>query len=215
MADDKTTSTIENLRALAETAADVEASEKAELAELRHSDRAGLNLRTKRQKEDHKKYVLGGMLVHLGLGDVDPVALLGLFRNASTFGKWMREAAEKKKIKDLASLLDFLLSYEQVLAWLKEWGHDAEYRARAVQYRASVKGFDEHDATSSKRWRSKNVTADQIAIARHICQVDEIAMPSFRNRGAAYDWIKEHGGDTRYSKDRPLPPTWEEWKRRL
>ena len=213
MADNKTTSTIQNLLALAAKADDVEASEKAGLAELRHSDRAGLNLRTKRQKEDHKKYVLGGMLVHLGLGDVDPVALLGLFRNASTLGKWLCEAAEKKDIQDLASLLDFLVSYPQVLAWLKEWGHDAEYRSRAVQYRASVEGFDAHDASSSKRWRSKNVTADQFAIARHICQADGIAMPSFRNRGAAYDWIEEHGGDTRYSKDRPLPPTWEEWKR--
>lgn len=214
MADDKTTSTIENLRALAAKAADVEASEKAELAELRHSDRAGLNLRTKRQKEDHKKYVLGGMLVHLGLGDVDPVALLGLFRNASTFGKWICEAAEKREIQDLESLLDFLVSYPKVLAWLKEWGHDAEYRSRAVQYRASVEGFDERDATSSKRWRSKGATGDQYAIARHICKIDGVTMPSFRNRGAAYDWIKEHGGDTRYSTDRPLPPTWEEWKRR-
>ncbi len=214
MADGNITSTIKNLRALAAMATEVEASEMAELAELRHSDRAGQNLRTKRQKEDHKKYVLGGMLVHLGLGGVDPVALLGLFRNASTFGKWLCEAAEKRDIQDLASLLDFLVSYPQVLAWLKEWGHDAEYRSRAVQYRASVEGFDEYDASSSKSWRSKKVTGDQYAIARHICQVDGISMPKFRNRGAAFDWIRKQGGDTRYREDRPLPPTWEEWKRR-
>ncbi|MFY7836798.1 MAG: hypothetical protein ACOVQ0_11030 [Novosphingobium sp.] len=214
MADDKNTSTIENLRKIAASAANAEASEIAELADLRHADRAGQNLRTKRQKEDHKKYKLGGMLVGLGFGEIDAVAFVGLLRNASTFGEWLAFCAKSKGTDDVATLIHFFLSKPGVLQWLKEWGHDAEYRSRAVQYRASVKGFDEHDATSAKCWRANSVTEHQKAIARHICKVDGIAMPSFRNRGAAYDWIKDHGGDTRYSRDRPLPPTWEEWKHR-
>lgn len=214
MADDITQTTADNLRALAAKATEIEASEMAQVANLRHADRAGQNLRTERQKEDHKKYALGGKLLGLGFGEIDAVAFVGLLRNASKFGRWLELGAKRDGTEDVATLVCLFLKNPQVLAWLKEWGHDAEYRSRAVQYRASVKGFDEHDASSSKRWRSKKVTPDQFAIARHICQVDSITMPSFRNRGAAYDWIKQHGGDTRYSKDRPLPPTWDEWKRR-
>lgn len=202
------------LRAVQARAIENEASTLSELSEIRRADRAGRNLRTKRQREDHKKYVLGGVLSGFGLGDIDPTALAGLLRNPETFGKWLAEAARRLGTSDVATAMRLFIDKPEVLAWLRAWGHDAEYRSRAVQYQAAVRGFDEYDASSSKRWRAARVTPDQLAIAGHICAVEGISMPLLRNRGAAFDWIREHGGDTRYSLNRPLPPTWEIWKRR-
>lgn len=206
------TDTANALRAVEARASKNEKSAQSELSEIRRADRAGRNLRTKRQQEDYKKYVLGGVLARAGLADIDPTALAGLLRNPETFGKWLAEAARRLRTGESSAAIHMFIDKPEILAWVRAWGHDTEYRSRAGQYEAAVKGFDEHDAISSKRWRAAQVTADQLAIAGHICEVDGISMPSFRNRGAAFDWIRAQGGDTRYRRDRPLPPTWEEWK---
>jgi hypothetical protein len=213
MPNETTADTVSKLRDIASRAAEIEAATSTQLSAIRYADRTAYTPRTDRQKAERKKYELGGVLTGHGFAEVDPYALAGLFRNASTFAEWLGVCAEHLGTDDVAACVNFILKRPGALAWLREWGHDSEFRKRAEQYREGVAKFDLLDAESSKRWRAKGVTKDQWAIAGHISEADGVPLPTFKNRGAAHDWIRSRDGDTRYRIDRPLPPSWEEWKR--
>jgi hypothetical protein len=213
MPNEKTVEIASKLRDIASRAAKVDLATSAQLSEIRYADRTGGAPRTERQKAERQKYELGGVLTGHGFAGIDPYALAGLFRNASTFAEWLGICAERLGTDDMATCVRFIFKRPGALAWLREWGHDSEFRKRAEQYREGVAKFELLDAESSKRWRAKGVTKDQLAIANHISEADRVPVPAFKNRGAAHDWIRSRDGDTRYRADRPLPPSWEDWKR--
>lgn len=164
----------------------------AEAAELR---RAAYKLR------DGKCYELGAAFEPPGALDTDPLAVTGFLALDATAVLLLARLALEKPDQSVAELLARLFrssAGQQIRAlgvwvrwnWLKEL-----YQDECERYHALFRRNGERRVGASKP-----TTRRQRYMVEQICAFLQMVQPDIADRGAAYEWIKKHGGNPRFQE---------------
>ncbi|MFK4004438.1 conjugal transfer protein TraD [Qipengyuania sp. NPDC077563] len=172
-----------------------------ELAELkRQAEAAG-----KRRARDQHRYALGGLLVAVGLENVDFYALYGLLAHIDHLLVWSVEARSVMGMSSFAQIVEQILKDPIRAEGCSEWGKYLSWERMRALYAAEVTSFNQSkNASSHKRWRHGRITAKQHYLIAEICKIEGLPMPIITKKGAAFEWLKDKGGNPRF-KDRPVP----------
>ena len=97
------------------------------------------------------------------------------------------------------------------LDWCTRWG---DYRRRIYKkaaYEASVRSFLESGKTGpNEKWRRREITCEQFDVIEDLCEVGKLPAPVLSNRGEAFDWILNHGGNPAHWEEPKMPDDWED-----
>jgi hypothetical protein len=182
----------------------------AKVNELRRQAKARPRRRGGPGSADSRKYAIGGAVVLLA-GDVHATTLLGLFAQTDMMLRWMAEERLAHGHQPFGSLLRAVLADQRKADWCRRWGAIIEWSHRKALYDASVTSFEASGrAGPHERWRQRDVTDDQAELIETLCTLLGKPMPTLVDRGAAYEWIKEHGGNPTYWAPPPHPHSWSE-----
>ncbi len=180
----------------------------AKLGELRRQARARPYRRGGTGSVDTRKYAIGGAVVMLA-GEVDATALLGLFSQTDMMLRWMAEARLARGPQPFGTLLGAILDDPRKAAWCRRWGGLIEWAHRKVLYDASVRSFEASGRTGpNERWRRHPVSDDQADLVETLCRILDKPVPALADKGAAYKWIKDHGGNPAHWAPPPHPDSW-------
>ena len=180
----------------------------AKLPELRRLAKAEQRRRGGSGSGDARKYALGSVLVMLGLEQED-TALLGLFAHSDHMLRWMAEARHAFGPQTFSELIGHVLADPERLAYCQQWGRILQWRYCKPLYDASVTSFIQSGRTGPKeRWRKHDVSDDQAALIRKLCEILGEPLPPLMTKGEAFDWIYERGGNPKYWAEPEMPSTW-------
>lgn len=182
-----------------------------ELAELKRLAAADGKRRGEKKKgsRDPAIYRIGSVFPALGAEprEFDDLAALGLFGAGARGLIWLCEEALRQPEATLIDWMAAIFVEEDRYNWCRAWGVIRRWRWCKKLYDDEVTRFDQ---TSQARnpdssWRRKPVSPGQYYLIRQACRMLGAAEPEVVNRGAAYDWLKEAGGNPRFWNE-PSPP---------
>jgi hypothetical protein len=180
----------------------------AKLSELRRQARALPRRRDRGGAVDTRKYAIGGAIVLL-TGEIDATTLLGLFAQTDMMLKWMAEKRLAQGTRSFGDLLRAILSDPRKADWCRRWGGLIEWSHRKALYDANVASFEASGRAGLKEsWRLREVTDDQFQLIETLCRVLDMPAPAIADRGAAYEWIKQYGGNPAHWALPPHPTSW-------
>lgn len=214
---DATAKPIDRLRAIAGDLATTEDRIAGELAivtdsaaELRRQYQAAAKRRGGPGSADARKYALGSTLVMVGLDGVNDTALLGLFAHPEPMAHWISEAIVAGAGPMLGDIVDWIFSDPARLAWCEQWGRILQWRHRKALYTQEVERFLQGGPVDPKAsWRRKPISIGQEALVATLCDLLRVPIPDLKNRGAAFEWLRMHGGNPSYWREPSLPPNLE------
>ncbi len=182
----------------------------AKVGELRRQARARPHRRSGAGSADSRKYAIGGAVVLLA-GEVDATTFLGLLAQTDMMLTWLAEERLAHGSRPFGTLLAAVLADPRKAGWCRRWGAIITWSHRKALYDASVTRFEASGrAGPHERWRARDVTNDQAELVETLCTVLGKPVPVLADRGAAYEWIKEHGGNPAYWEPPPHPDSWSE-----
>ncbi len=180
----------------------------AKLGELRRQAKARPYRRGGAGSVDTRKYAIGGAVVMLA-GEVDAIALLGLFAQTDMMLRWMAESRLARGPQPFGTLLRAILDDPRKADWCRRWGGILEWANRRALYDASVRSFEASGRTGpNEPWRRHPVSNDQGELVDTLCRILSKPLPALVDKGAAYEWIKEHGGNPAHWVPPPHPNNW-------
>lgn len=181
------------------------------LPELRRQAMALTKRRGGPGSRDAGKYALGSVFVMVGAEDVGDTALLGLLAHPDRMVRWAIEARLAGAPAQFGKLVEMIFEAPRRRDWCERWGRILQWRYRAPMYEASVRSFlDSGQAGPKERWRTKDITDDQISLVMILVGLLAEPTPELRTRGEAFDWIYARGGNPTYWKEPAPPEEWEE-----
>ncbi|MCW2365834.1 hypothetical protein M2333_001612 [Sphingobium sp. B11D3B] len=152
--------------------------------------------------DDTQKYRLGSVFAMLvcDLGDLDDLAILGLFADASVPLPLLNEAALGSG-GSLVDLIVAILSDANISAPFREQGALLRWQWHRDLYHAEVEAFSKSEASRNPRaaWRRKPPTSRQIYLISEAIRAFELDPPSVSTRGEAYEWLRKVGGNPRFA----------------
>lgn len=177
-----------------------------DLRELRRLHKAAPHRRGGPGSRDARKYELGSVLVMAGLEDIDAKLLLGLFAHPLLMLRWLGEAIVQQPHAGLADLLKAVSADTIKRDFCVQWGRVLGWRYRKPLYEAGVTSFLESGkAGPDEPWRQKHVSADQASLIATLCELLDEQFPELANRGEAFEWILERGGNPAYWQEPQFP----------
>lgn len=177
------------------TIASQEVAVREKLPELRRQARARPHRRGGNGSADARKYAIGGAVMML-VGDIDPAMLVGLLAQTDVMLKWLARERLAHGPRSFNQLLGAIFADPRKAQWCERWGRLIIWSNRKALYDANVARFEQSGkAGPDAAWRRKTVTNDQDALVELLCGLLNLAKPVLDCRGAAYEWIKRHGGD--------------------
>lgn len=180
-----------------------------DLRELRRLQKAAPHRRGGPGSRDARKYELGSVLVMAGLEDVDAKLLLGLLAHPLLMLRWLAGALIQRPPASLAELLETVLTDPAKRDFCVQWGRVLGWRYRQPIYAASITSFLESGKMGlNEPWRQKNVTTDQAALVTTLCELLDEQPPELANRGEAFEWIFDRGGNPEYWLEPENPKEW-------
>lgn len=183
----------------------------AELSELKRLVAADGKRRGDKKKgaRDPAIYRLGSVFPALDVnpGDLDDLAVLGLFGAGAIGLTWLCEEAIHRPEAMLTEWMSAIFADQDRYEWCRAHGVLRRWRWCKKLYDAEVTCF--HNTPQAKNpnstWRLKSITPGQYYLIRQACRMLRAPEPEIGNRGAAYDWLKEVGGNPRFWSE-PQPP---------
>jgi len=169
----------------------------AETAEKR---RAARNVR------DGKVYALGAGFEPVDALDLDPVAITGFLSLKGDGLLLLVRLALQHPDEQIAVLLArlFRSSAGQAVrahgVWVRWSWLKALYDAECEYYHTLFAGNGRRLAKAEQP-----TTRRQRYLVDQLCLYLQVARPNLADRGAAYEWIKEHGGKPRFQQEPPRP----------
>ena len=169
-------------------------------AEAREHRRAEFNAR------DKACYRLGGAFEPVGGLCLDPVALSGFLALGSVAVLLLAQVAlalpDEPVADNLARL--FRSPAGRVVrahgVWVRwRWLREL-YLEETERFLRSKKGRD-----PKARWRAEQPTSNQTYLIAEICLDLELELQRFATRGQAFDWIRGHGGNPRFTREPARP----------
>jgi hypothetical protein len=157
-------------------------------------------------ERDKGCYRTGAALEPVGGHRLDDIQLSGLDALGGVGVKILAETAVSNPGLSLSELLATLFAGPAGTA-LQAWGAwsrwhwlSALYRHETEEFLASKKGLDPR-----QRWRQQRPTARQTYIIEQIARLLNEPVPSFDTRGAAFEYIREQGGNPRFAREPARP----------
>lgn len=175
-------------------------------AEIREAESWSMR-RAARHERDRACYRLGSAFEPGEALDLDDVALCGLDHLGIHGLMMLAEMGIRHPGLSLSGLLRKLFEGESgpmVRAWgvWRRWHWLADfYHAETDTFLASRKGRDPRQL-----WRRGKVSVNQEHLIREISRYIQLVPPVFPDRGAAFDWIRDAGGNPRFRDVPPRPP---------
>lgn len=183
--------------------------ELAELKRLAAADGKRRGEKKKKGSRDPAIYRLGSLFPALGaeLAELDDLAALGLF-GAGTVGLiWLCEEALRRPEAVLTDWMSAIFADQERYEWCRAWGVIRRWRWCKKLYDDEVTRF--HDTPKAKdpdsAWRRKPVSPGQYYLVRQACRMLVAPEPEVLDRGAAYEWLKEAGGNPRFWSEPSQP----------
>jgi hypothetical protein len=182
--------------------------EQAKLGELRRQAKARPYRRGGAGSVDTRKYAIGGAVVMLA-GEIDATTFLGLMTQTDMMLKWMAEERLARGPQPFGTLLRAILGDPRKAEWCRRWGGLIEWANRKALYDANVRSFEASGRTGpNEPWRRHPVSDDQADLIETLCRILDKPVPSLADKGAAYEWIKDHGGNPAHWAPPPHPDSW-------
>lgn len=208
----------ERLRNLARELAAVEEKLGCEIAictanatELRRQYQALTKRRGGPGSADARKYALGSTLVMVGIDGINDTALLGLFAHPHRMAFWTKQALAAEAGPMLGDIIRWLFADPVRHEWCLQWGRILQWRGRKALYVEEVMGFFDSDRLGPQEpWRRKPMTIGQADLVLTLTTLLEEPAPDLKNRGEAFEWIRECAGNPHYWREPSLPPNLEE-----
>ncbi len=180
-------------------------------AELRRQYRAADRRRGGPGSPDARKYALGSALVMVGLDGVSDTALLGLFSHPARMARWMNAAIAAGAGPMIGDIIGSIFADPARLAWCGQWGRILQWRRRKALYDQEVERFLKTGPTDPKAsWRTRPISIGQAGLVATLCELLAVPTPDFKDRGAAFDWLRLHNGNPNYWREPSLPPNLED-----
>lgn len=199
---------LKQLEQLERQIASAEQVARAKVEELRRQARAQPHRRRRNGSRDTTRYAIGGAVTMLA-GEVDAMTLLGLFAQIDMMLTWMASERLARGPAPFSVLLRAILDDPRKAAWCRRWGALVEWAHRKALYDANVSSFERSGRTGTHEpWRRHAVTDDQADLVETLCRLLEKNPPDLRDKGSAYEWIKEHGGNPAYWAPPTHPNSW-------
>jgi hypothetical protein len=154
------------------------------------------------------KYRLGSAILAAGGGGLDDVALLGLLANGDMALRWLAEARRTTAGPGLMDLIARILEDPGRREWCRQWGGWFWWEHNHALYQAEVGSFlaSRKADTPNAKWRSRPATSEQLYLIETISSLLGCETPADLDRGEAFDWIREKGGNPRYWAPPSRPP---------
>ena len=142
---------------------------------------------------------MGGTLVTYALSASDADALAGLLASSAD-QVWA----------DMDNLIDtdpFVTFGEAIVAMIDRHDRDLSARGLYETWKRRLAAYDEDRAEWLARdaefrlegaWRHESMTRDQRWLVRVTCRLRSIDVPGHISRGAAADWLEQHGANMSY-----------------
>jgi hypothetical protein len=185
--------------------------ELAKLGELRRQAKARPFRRGGPGSIDTRKYAIGGAFVLLA-GEIDSTTLLGLMAQTDMMLKWMAEVRLAGGPQPFGTLLHTILGDPRKAEWCCRWGGIIEWAHRKALYDANVTSFEASGrAGPNEPWRREPISDDQADLVETLCRILKTPAPALANRGEAYEWIKDHGGNPVHWTPPPHPDSWSDY----
>lgn len=194
----------ETLRQYAATCAERLAAIDSELAELDRLAAAHGKRRGDRRTggNDTQKYRLGSMFAVLAsdLDQLDDLAILGLLSDGELALRLLALAASKHQ-GSLVDLIRQVLSDPSILQAFRRKGARLWWDWNRALYHAEVEAFAQSDAARDPRasWRRRPPSRRQLYLIDEAVRAFELDPPTITNRGQAYEWLRQVGGNPRFS----------------
>lgn len=183
----------------------------ANLADLRRNARANQGRRGGAGSADAAKYALGSALTMLGFGPDDELVLLGLWSQPDVALRWLATARLKQGQASLYEMIATITADPDRQAWCRQAGSRLRWQRMKALYDASVTSFLESGkAGPHEKWRKLPITDDQADLIATLSQLLRIEIPKLADRGSAFEWIHERGGNPRYWHAPGHPPAWKD-----
>ena len=180
----------------------------AKLSELRRQAKARPRRRGGAGSADTRKYAIGGAVVMLA-GEIDATTFLGLLGQTDMLLKWMAEARLAHGPLGFGALVAAILADPRKADWCRRWGAIFEWHHRKALYDAGVANFEASGRTGlGELWRRDEFTDEQALLVQTLCTLLGLTDPDVPNKGAAYEWIKQHGGNPEYWAPPSHPDDW-------
>jgi hypothetical protein len=180
----------------------------AKLGELRRQAKARPCRRGGSGSADTRKYAIGGAVVMLA-GEIDATTLLGLMAQTDMMLRWMAEERLVRGPQPFGALLRAILSDPRKADWCRRWGAIIEWAHRKALYDASVGSFEASGRTGpNEPWRRHSVSDDQADLIETLRRILNLSAPALADKGTAYEWIKEHGGNPAHWVPPSHPDNW-------
>lgn len=181
------------------------------LGELRRLHEASEKRRGGPGSRDADKYALGSVLAMIVFGSADGDALLGLFWNPDLMLRWFAEARVALGPSSFRDLYDAAITARpDRQEWLKRWGVCIRFERNHALYMAGFQSFFDSGKADDpdQSWRRKPVSADQRRLIALICDLRDLPLPTMTNRGEAFEWICNEGGNPRFWAPPEQPEAW-------
>lgn len=156
---------------------------------------------------DNLVYHMGAAFEANGALDLDSLALTGLLSlPAEAFASIFDDDEEVPE--RLIDCLRYAISRKDVLQWAHAKGTWLQWKRLQALYSHEVEAFRRSDAFGRPGWRSKNISSAQHYLIGEICRIAGLDRPSLVNRGQAFTFISEQGGNPRFWVEPALPSAW-------
>jgi hypothetical protein len=179
-----------------------------ELDDLIHEAIAREFRRARYNDRDRACYRTGAAFEPQNGHKLDDLALTGLDHLGSSGLLLLAEVARRHPDDSLSALLKRLFEGpmgDGIHAWgvWVRWHWVRQlYNEETAAFLMSKLGRD-----PKARWRTNKVTQRQHYLVEEISRALQIVAPALSNRGAAFDWIHEKGGNPRFNQE-PAIPSW-------
>lgn len=182
-----------------------------ELAELKRLAAADGKRRGEKKKgsRDPAIYRIGSVFPALGAEprEFDDLAALGLFGAGARGLIWLCEEALRQPEATLTDWMGAIFADADRYEWCRAWGVIRRWRWCKKLYDAEVRRF--YDTPQARNlnsaWRRKPVSPGQHYLIRQACRLLRVPEPEVVDRGSAYEWLKEAGGNPRFWNEPSQP----------
>jgi hypothetical protein len=187
----------------------------AEVAALEEQERLARNWSNRRASivgsRDNWTHKMGSAFISAGGEDLTSEAVLGLLMCGPVGMLWLAESATRYPDATLIDHIQNIADDQHRGPFIRELGVYLCWQALSAMYHATVQAFEATDVAKDPhaRWRTRPITANQRYLIA--CILDLLATlgtpvpdPGNIKRGAAHDWIRDHGGNPRFHS----PPSW-------
>lgn len=182
----------------------------AKLGELKRQARARPRRRGGAGSHETSKYAIGGAVLML-TGTIDATTFAGFLAQTDMMLEWMVEARLAHGPLGFGALVAIIFADARKADWCRRWGALIEWHHRKALYDASVTSFITSGRDGpGEQWRRDEVTDDQVDLVKTLCTILDEPHPMLADKGEAYEWIRERGGNPAYWTPPPHPNNWSE-----